>query len=165
MSETFNSKPENISQEVETSGRTNFSEEEKLSAFSQAQEILSRFEKIGKERDPEKWYRPMAKEFLRLSKNPQDFHPLVRNFILEFSPTILEAFKGEIDETSPEGQEKIIDIYSAVKNFAEKIQPGVEQEKTPFDTISFEQLEQTGRISVEEREGKRIIKILSLFIF
>lgn len=136
MSEILNSNPENLGPKEETAERKVFSEEEKSFAFSQVEEILDRFEKIGKEKDPEKWYKPMLKEFLKLSKNPQELHPLVRNFILEFSPAILEAFREEIGKVSPDSQEKIIDIYSAIKNFAEK-KFRLELNKKEFHLIQF----------------------------
>lgn len=139
--------------------KQSFSEEQKAVVLSQMEEILGRFESLAKEKDPEKWYRPMAKEFLRLAKKSEELHPLTRSFIAEMSPAILEAFREEMAQVSPQEQGKIIDVFSAVRNFAEKLQPNIESEKVPFETIDFQQLAESGKISIEERDGKKLIKV------
>ena len=139
--------------------KASFSEEEKAVASSQMKEILVKFETLAKEKDPEKWYRPMAKEFLKLAKRSGELHPLARNFVAEMSPAILEAFREELTQVLPHEQERIIDVFSAVRNFAEKLQPNIEQEKMPFEDVDFQQLAESGKISIEEKGGEKIIKI------
>jgi len=128
---------------------TESNSETKTADLAQLEEILEEFEAISQLQDPEKWYKPMAKKFLRLSRRT-DLSPSTQSFFAEFGPIILENFKEEISKQPPENQNKLIDVLVAVKGFAEKLQSQENKEKMPFEVIPFEKLAETGKIALEK---------------
>lgn len=149
-----------VPESSEKSRENTFSDEEKTAALEQLEEILARFEEISKNRDPEKWYRPMAKEFIKLTKSINSYHPLVRRFFYEIGVATLDAFHEELLYNQSENHEKIIDVVLAIRNFADKLQTGTTKEKLDYETVSLDQLQSGGRIELLNLpDGQKFLRI------